>query len=174
MQLVRTDRTVEALWLPPNMILSEGHQSVWTRNKVTTNCIFHSGASSGIGRATAVEFAKHGVKVTIAGRNAERLEETAQLCYKEGLKEKDVSGWKKGLFRTKLNFDVWPCSRFGSFFWVLVISILSLFRISISNFHADSTGVEHTAFVARLESGQVLPTAFPWLRISCMGKIHMQ
>lgn len=56
---------------------------------------FHesAGASSGIGRATAVQFAKHGVKVAIAGRNAEKLEETAQLCYKEGLKDKDVSGF---------------------------------------------------------------------------------
>ncbi len=58
------------------------HRRVWC---------YISGASSGIGRATAVEFAKHGVKVAIAGRRAEKLEETAQLCYKEGLKEKDVS-----------------------------------------------------------------------------------
>ena len=49
-----------------------------------------SGASSGIGAATAVEFAKHGVKVAINGRNAENLEKTAKSCYEAGLKETEV------------------------------------------------------------------------------------
>ena len=48
------------------------------------------GASSGIGAATAVEFAKHGVKVAINGRNAENLEKTAKKCYEAGLKESEV------------------------------------------------------------------------------------
>ena len=49
------------------------------------------GASSGIGAATAVGFAKHGVKVAINGRNAENLEKTAKKCYLAGLKETEVN-----------------------------------------------------------------------------------
>ena len=49
------------------------------------------GASSGIGAATAVEFAKHGVKVAINGRNADNLEKTAKKCYEAGLKETEVT-----------------------------------------------------------------------------------
>ena len=48
------------------------------------------GASSGIDAATAVEFAKHGVKVAINGRNAENLEKTAKKCYEARLKETQV------------------------------------------------------------------------------------
>ena len=48
------------------------------------------GASSGIGAATAVAFAKHGVKLAINGRNAENLEKTAKKCYEAGLKETEV------------------------------------------------------------------------------------
>ena len=49
------------------------------------------GASSGIGAATAVEFAKHGVKIAINGRNAENLDKTAKKCYQAGLKETEVN-----------------------------------------------------------------------------------
>ena len=38
--------------------------------------ILVTGASSGIGRATAIECAKLGAKVIITGRNEERLKET--------------------------------------------------------------------------------------------------
>ena len=34
-----------------------------------------TGASSGIGRATAIEFAKYGAKLAINGRNVDRLKE---------------------------------------------------------------------------------------------------
>jgi meso-butanediol dehydrogenase/(S,S)-butanediol dehydrogenase/diacetyl reductase len=43
-----------------------------------------TGASSGIGKATAIVFAKEGAKLAIAGRNKERLEETLDLVKKEG------------------------------------------------------------------------------------------
>ena len=38
-----------------------------------------SGASSGIGRAVAVELSRRGASVIISGRNPERLNETARL-----------------------------------------------------------------------------------------------
>ena len=44
--------------------------------------ILVTGASSGIGRATAIECSKMGAKVIITGRNEERLQET--LCHLEG------------------------------------------------------------------------------------------
>ncbi|EGT31729.1 hypothetical protein CAEBREN_00534 [Caenorhabditis brenneri] len=44
-----------------------------------------TGSSNGIGRATAVQFAKEGAKVTITGRNAERLEETKNEILKAGI-----------------------------------------------------------------------------------------
>ena len=58
---------------------------LWNEGKIN-----FLGASSGIGAATAVEFAKHGVKVAINGRNAENLEKTAKKCYEAGLRETEV------------------------------------------------------------------------------------
>lgn len=43
-----------------------------------------TGASSGIGQATAIECAKMGAKVVITGRNAERLQETFEQLDGEG------------------------------------------------------------------------------------------
>lgn len=43
-------------------------------------CIKFLGASSGIGRETAIQFCKHGAHLSLAGRNAERLEKTAKEC----------------------------------------------------------------------------------------------
>ncbi|KAF8360508.1 hypothetical protein PRIPAC_87431 [Pristionchus pacificus] len=49
-----------------------------------------TGSSNGIGRGTAVIFAKEGAKLTITGRNAQSLEETKQLCLKAGAKQSDI------------------------------------------------------------------------------------
>jgi NAD(P)-dependent dehydrogenase (short-subunit alcohol dehydrogenase family) len=44
------------------------------------NCILITGAGSGIGRATAVRFAKAGWDIALVGRRREALEETAKLA----------------------------------------------------------------------------------------------
>ncbi|GMR41454.1 hypothetical protein PMAYCL1PPCAC_11648 [Pristionchus mayeri] len=49
-----------------------------------------TGSSNGIGRGTAVLFAKQGSKVTITGRNAASLEETKRLCKEAGAKEDEI------------------------------------------------------------------------------------
>ncbi|XP_045533364.1 uncharacterized oxidoreductase TM_0325-like [Pieris brassicae] len=45
-----------------------------------------TGASSGIGAAAAVEFAKVGAKVAIVGRNVQKLHKVSELCIKNGSK----------------------------------------------------------------------------------------
>lgn len=68
------------------------------------NIFSSAGSSNGIGRGTAVLFAKEGAKVTITGRNASTLEvishfvttnrecvqETKQLCLNSGAKESEI------------------------------------------------------------------------------------
>jgi NAD(P)-dependent dehydrogenase (short-subunit alcohol dehydrogenase family) len=46
--------------------------------------VFISGAGSGIGRALALEFARHGARVACCGRRKDRLDETVQLIANEG------------------------------------------------------------------------------------------
>src|SRR5690349_15446318 len=54
-----------------------------------------TGASSGIGRATALEFAQQGAIVVLAARSKSNLKETARLCEQHGAEtlivETDVS-----------------------------------------------------------------------------------
>uniref|UniRef100_A0A1I7UBC6 3-oxoacyl-[acyl-carrier-protein] reductase n=1 Tax=Caenorhabditis tropicalis TaxID=1561998 RepID=A0A1I7UBC6_9PELO len=49
-----------------------------------------TGSSNGIGRATAILFAQEGAKVTITGRNSQRLEETKQEILKSGVPDSHV------------------------------------------------------------------------------------
>ncbi len=51
-----------------------------------------TGAGSGIGRASAVEFARKGARLTLVGRREEPLEETARLVAETGGKAQVVSG----------------------------------------------------------------------------------
>ena len=46
--------------------------------------ILVTGASSGIGRATAIECSEAGARVILLGRNLERLNETLSNCTGEG------------------------------------------------------------------------------------------
>ena len=46
--------------------------------------IFVTGASSGIGQATAIECSKMGAKLVITGRNAERLQQTIEQLEGDG------------------------------------------------------------------------------------------
>lgn len=51
------------------------------------------GATSGIGKGTAIEFASHGCKLVISGRNQEALKESRKLCLEASkgvLKEEHV------------------------------------------------------------------------------------
>ena len=50
-----------------------------------------SGSSSGIGRSTAVLLAKEGAKVTVTGRNPEKIRETVDEILKNGGKSEDVN-----------------------------------------------------------------------------------
>ncbi|GMS91407.1 hypothetical protein PENTCL1PPCAC_13582, partial [Pristionchus entomophagus] len=49
-----------------------------------------TGSSNGIGRGTAVLFAKQGAKVTITGRNAASLTETKKQCLQAGAKPENI------------------------------------------------------------------------------------
>ncbi|XP_071497222.1 3-oxoacyl-[acyl-carrier-protein] reductase FabG-like [Diadema antillarum] len=49
-----------------------------------------TGASSGIGAVTAVQFAEDGASLALGGRNEERLEEVAKECLSKGLSEDKV------------------------------------------------------------------------------------
>ena len=45
------------------------------------------GSSSGIGAATAVEFAKHGMRIMLHGRDEGRLREVVKKCKDSGAEE---------------------------------------------------------------------------------------
>ncbi|VDM70951.1 unnamed protein product [Strongylus vulgaris] len=50
-----------------------------------------TGASSGIGRAAAVLFAKHKYQLSLTGRNEAALRDVARECVQQGITENDVS-----------------------------------------------------------------------------------
>jgi len=52
--------------------------------------IIITGASSGIGAVTAIQFAKLGCRLSLSGRNEKNLNETKQKCIEAGLKKDDV------------------------------------------------------------------------------------
>ncbi|ULT87631.1 hypothetical protein L3Y34_007058 [Caenorhabditis briggsae] len=59
-------------------------------NRFSGKVALVTGSSNGIGRGTAILFAQEGAKVTITGRNTQRLEETKQEILKAGIPEDHV------------------------------------------------------------------------------------
>lgn len=60
--------------------------------KLSQKSVVLTGAGSGIGRATAVEFARKGARLTLVGRRQEPLEETARLVAETGGEAQIISG----------------------------------------------------------------------------------
>ncbi|XP_074648725.1 3-oxoacyl-[acyl-carrier-protein] reductase FabG-like [Tubulanus polymorphus] len=56
------------------------------RNKV----VLITGASNGIGKAIALEFAKHGSKLVLTGRNGTDLQDTVHKCKREGVTDSQI------------------------------------------------------------------------------------
>jgi NADP-dependent 3-hydroxy acid dehydrogenase YdfG len=54
------------------------------KNRFVDKVVIVTGASSGIGEATATEFAKNGSKVVLAARSAERLSEIVREINADG------------------------------------------------------------------------------------------
>ncbi len=60
--------------------------------EVSRNSVLLTGAGSGIGRVTAIEFARKGARLTLVGRRQEPLEETARLVSEAGGEAQAISG----------------------------------------------------------------------------------
>ncbi|KAK9696174.1 short chain dehydrogenase [Popillia japonica] len=65
---------------------------------LSSKVVLITGASSGIGAATAVKFASEGAKLALTGRNLENLQATAQKC-------QEKSNLKPLIIKADLNLD---------------------------------------------------------------------
>lgn len=69
-------------------------------SKLDRKVVVITGASSGIGAASAIKFAKHGCRLVLNGRNEQALNEVAKSCVEEGISPEDIV-----LVRGDLNDD---------------------------------------------------------------------
>jgi short-subunit dehydrogenase len=134
--------------------------------RVKNPVVVITGASSGIGRATALRFAAKGARLVLAARGAESLEDVAGACRKRGAKAiavptdvTDVGGMEELAARAEQEFgrlDVWvnnaAVGAFGllteipprDFQRVLDINILGYVngaRAALPRLRAQGTGV---------------------------------
>lgn len=77
-----------------------------------TRTIVITGASSGVGRAIALEFAKYGERLILASRNSKALEEVAEECWQLGAEVKCVASDTSN-YRQVLNLAA-EADEFGS------------------------------------------------------------
>ncbi|QNF34693.1 SDR family NAD(P)-dependent oxidoreductase [Adhaeribacter swui] len=104
-----------------------------------------TGASSGIGRATALEFARQGISVVLAARNETALEELAQKCTNLGAEalavptdvsnEDEVNALANRALAHFGHFDIWvnnaAVSLFGNFDEIPTNDIRQLMEINV-------------------------------------------
>ena len=70
---------------------------------MTSPCVLITGASSGIGKALALEFARRRYSVVLVARNEVALRELADLCKREGKREgESEAGAKTSIFACDL------------------------------------------------------------------------
>ena len=75
------DREASRATLPRRArVAVQGPASGERRLQLQGKTVLVTGASSGIGRACAVRFARHGAKLVLTGRNPDALEETSLAC----------------------------------------------------------------------------------------------
>jgi len=59
-------------------------------DSIKDKVVIITGATSGIGRGCAIEFARWGAKLALTGRNEEQLQKTVELCLQQGLSKKNM------------------------------------------------------------------------------------
>ncbi|MDQ4140603.1 MAG: SDR family oxidoreductase [Bacteroidota bacterium] len=104
-----------------------------------------TGASSGIGRATALEFARNGISVVVAARSGEALDELVEKCTQWGVRalavptdvanEDEINALANRAIATFGHFDIWvnnaAVSLFGHFEEIPTADIRQLMEVNV-------------------------------------------
>lgn len=72
------------------VLITGKHRFILHKHKSNTANV-KIGASSGIGAATAIEFAKNGADLVLGGRNADQLADIKKKCVEAGLRDNQVN-----------------------------------------------------------------------------------